>query len=118
MGPPPPRIPFHHRLLMGAGPRRALVYVIAAALVVLVGLFAARLSMPADPYGAVRVEQISHGAAGQGAQTERAQWDSEQGRGIMDVRESDGVVRRYYMESGGAKGMRVWGGDEVPEDER
>jgi hypothetical protein len=100
---------------MGAGPRRALVYVLAAALVVVAGLFAVRLARPPDPYGEVRVQQVS---IEDGAQTERAQWDSEQGRGVMDVRESDGVVRRYYMESDGGDGMRVWGGEEVsPEEE-
>lgn len=103
---------------MGAGLRRALVYVIAAGLVVLAGVWAVRLSMPPDPYSTVHVEEVSAGASARGAATERARWDSEEGRGVMDVRESDGVVRRYYMESDGGDGMRVWGGDEVPADER
>ena len=101
---------------MGAGPRRAFVYVLAAALVVIAGLFAVRLARPPDPYGTVRVAPIFGGAGGEGAQTERAQWDSREGRGVMDVRESDGVVRRYYMESDGGDGVRVWGGEEVPLD--
>ena len=108
-------MPFHYRLLMGAGPRRAVVYVLAAALVVVAGLFAVQLARPADPYGAVRVEQIS--GSRQDAETERAQWDSEQGRGFIDRRESDGVVRRYYMEDGSGSGVRIWGGDEVPKEE-
>lgn len=112
MGPPPPRIPFHHRLLMGAGPRRAVVYLIAAALTLIAGAFAVRLATPPDPYGAVRVEHVPRGAGAPGAQTEQVQWDAEHGRGILDVRESDGAVRRYYMEDDGG-GMRVWGGAEV-----
>jgi hypothetical protein len=104
---------------MGAGPRRAFVYLIAAALVVAAGMIAARLSMPADPYGSVRVQHLSEGASRPGARTEQVQWDSEQGRGVVDVREGDGVIRRYFMESDGGDGMRVWGGDEVqtPEGE-
>lgn len=99
--------------MMGAGPRRALVYLIAACLVVVAGLFAVRLARPPDPYGAVRVDRVSAGASRPGATTESVQWDSEQGRGVMDVREGDGAVRRYYMESEDGAGMRVWGGQEV-----
>jgi hypothetical protein len=107
----------YHRFLMGAGYRRAIVYLIAAALVVISGIFAVRLARPADPFGPVRVQQVSGSAAERGAQTEQVQWDAEKGRGILDVRESDGAVRRYYMEDSGGNRMRVWGGDEVePED--
>ncbi|MFW6156297.1 MAG: hypothetical protein ACOC7J_03170 [Armatimonadota bacterium] len=113
---PPPRIPLYHRLMMGAGLRRALVYVIAAVLIVVAGISAARLSMPADPYESVHVESASPGAARGDAQTEAVRWDSERGRGIVDVRESDGVVRRYYMENDRNDGMRVWGGEEAPAD--
>ena len=113
MGPPPPRIPLYHRLMMGAGLRRAMVYVIAAVLVVVAGFYATRLARPDDPYDAVRVEGVSPGSDQRGAQTEAVQWDSEHGRGMADVRESDGVVRRYYMQNDGGS-MRVWGGDEAP----
>jgi len=98
---------------MGAGPRRALVYLIAAALVIVAGGFAVRLASPPDPYGEVRVEPLSDGASRAGAHTERVQWDSKQGRGVVDVRESDGAVRRYYMENDGSDEMRVWGGGAV-----
>jgi hypothetical protein len=93
------------------------VYVIAAALVIVAGIFAVRLARPDDPYESVRVERVSEGASRPGARTERVQWDSERGRGVFDVREGDGVVRRYYMESDGADGMRVWGGEEVQPEE-
>ena len=103
--------------MMSAGPRRAVVYILAIALVIAVGLFAGRLARPADPYGAVRVERVSEGASQSGAQTERVEWDTETGRGVLDVRESDGAVRRYYMEDEGGDGMRVWGGDEIQPEE-
>lgn len=90
-----------------------MVYVIAAVLVIVAGFVAARLAMPSDPYGAVRVEGVPPGSAGATGQTEAMRWDAEQGRGVVDVRESDGVVRRYYMEDKGEEGMRVWGGVEV-----
>jgi len=113
MGPPPPRIPLYHRLMMGAGLRRAGVYVVAAVLVVVAGLFAAHLARPGDPYDSVRVEGVSPGATGGTAETRAVQWDSAHGRGVVDVQESDGVVRRYYMEDKGDGGTRVWGGTEV-----
>lgn len=103
---------------MGAGPRRALVYLIAAALVIIAGIAAVRLARPPDPYANVRVEQVPGGAAAAGSRTERVQWDSAEGRGVFDVRESDGVVRRYYMESDGDDGLRVWGGGEAPGEEQ
>lgn len=103
--------------MMGAGPRRALVYLITAALVVVAGIFAVRLASPSDPYGEVPVQHLSRGASGSGAQTEQVQWDSEQGRGVVDVRESDGAVRRYYLEDSDGDEMRVWGGDEVQPDQ-
>jgi len=113
MGPPPPRIPLYHRLLMGAGLRRATVYVIAAVLVIAAGFVAARLATPSDPYGEVRVEGVPPGSSGGSGRTEAMGWDAEQGRGVIDVRESDGVMRRYYMEDKGEEGVRVWGGVEV-----
>lgn len=89
------------------------MYLIAAALVVIAGTVAVRLARPADPYESIRVDTISDSAA----KTERVQWDSERGRGLVDVRESDGAVRRYYMENGGGAGVRVWGGAEVSPEE-
>jgi len=99
--------------MMGAGLRRAGVYVVAAVLVVVAGLFAARLARPADPHASVRVEGVSPGAAGGTAETRAVQWNSAHGRGVVGVLESDGVVRRYYMEDKGNGGTRVWGGTEV-----
>ncbi len=98
--------------MMGAAFRRAGVYVVAAVLVVVVGFFATRLAKPADPYASVRVEGVSSGASG-AAETRAVQWDSAHGRGVVDVQDSDGVVRRYYMEDKGNGGTRVWGGTEV-----
>jgi hypothetical protein len=103
--------------MMGAAPRRAFVYVLAAALVLVAGVYAVRLSLPDDPYSSVRVQEVPSAVAAEGAETERVQWDSSQGRGVMDVRGTDGEVRRYYMEGSGRNGMRVWGGGEVSEED-
>lgn len=96
--------------------RRAIVYVIACVLVIVAGLYAVRLARPDDPYGDIRIQGVSSGASEGDARTEAVRWDSEEGRGMVDVREGDGVVRRYYMESDGDDGVRVWGGDEAPEE--
>lgn len=98
---------------MGAGYRRAFVYVVAAALVIIAGVVAVHLARPADPFGPVRVERVGGDASQAGARTEQVQWDAEEGRGVLDVRESDGAVRRYYMEDSRGDGMRIWGGEEV-----
>lgn len=102
--------------MMGAGLRRAGVYVVAAILVVVAGLYAARWARPSDPYRSVEVIGLSSGGGDASAETKSVHWDSARGRGVVDVQESDGVVRRYYMESGSGGGTRVWGGAAV-EDE-
>jgi hypothetical protein len=99
--------------MMGAGLRRVIVYLIACALVLVVGVVAARLTLPADPYPEIHVEGDASGT-GAVAETEAVRWDNERGRGTIDVRERDGVVRRYYMEETGEHGMRMWGGQKAP----
>ncbi len=100
---------------MGAGIRRAAVYLIAGVLVVVAGLIAVRFAQPEDPYDDVAVQRV--GGSGENTRTEAVRWDSEQGRGMIDVRESDGVVRRYYMQSDDEGDMRVWGGREAPSED-
>ncbi|MFO8082389.1 MAG: hypothetical protein R6V07_19085 [Armatimonadota bacterium] len=90
---------------------------VAAALVIIAGMVAVHLARPPDPFGPVRVERVGGGASESGARTEQVQWDAEEGQGVLDVRESDGAVRRYYMEEGGGDGMRIWGGEEVDPDQ-
>ena len=93
----PPAPPAHHRMFAGAAARRASVYVSAAALVGVAGSAAARFATPGDPHGRIRVFG-SPASDRPAAEATRVEWDHEADRGAIDVRESDGVVRRYYME--------------------
>ncbi len=110
---PPPRHPTYIRLLQGAGARRILVYILAGVLVLVSGLTAVRLARPADPYDSVRVERLPGISGDETAETTNVRWDAETGRTSIDVRESDGVVRRYYLENEG-EGLHIWGGEEAP----
>ena len=111
---PPPRDLAHNRLWQGAGPRRALVYVLASVLVIGAGLVAVRMSMPEDPHARVQVERLP-GAAEDGATTTNVRYDPSTGTTSVDVRQPDGVVRRYYLEQEGGD-MRIRGGDLAPPD--
>jgi len=107
MGPPPGRRA-SSRFLRSARLRRWLVYALAAALVVIVGGWAARLAWPPDPYGEVHVETLP--GLMEGAETEGVRYDPETGRTWVDVRERDGRVRHYMIEQDG-EGPRVSGGE-------
>ncbi len=109
-------MPSYHRLMMGAGPRRAVVYVIAGLLTIVVGLVAAAFARPGGLHVAVPWSGASHDAGIRSAGT--VGLDSEHGRAIVDVEEHDGTVRRYYMEKTEDDRTRVWGGDLVETREK
>ncbi len=114
-----PPVPLEQsRLLSGTKLRRSLVYLIAAALVLLAGTMAVRMALPPDPNARVAVETLPGLANTADAETTAVKWDVETGRTAIDVRESDGAVRRYFLEPADGGGLRIWGGDEAPADRR
>lgn len=112
---PPPRDAAYNRLLQGAGPRRALVYALAAVLVTVAGVMAVRMAMPEDPHATVRVERLPGLGLDDAMETTGVRWDPDTGRTSIDVRERDGAVRRYFLQEEGGE-LRIWGGDVAPPD--
>lgn len=89
-----PQNPATARFLAGAHLRRVIVYAIAGVLIVAVALGAVRLATPPDSY---HVPTRSLPGAGPGAETTGVQWDRETGETTIEVRETDGTMRRYRV---------------------
>lgn len=111
----PPKEPALTRFAQGARLRRTMVYVLAAVLVTVAGVMAVEMSMPADPHASVRVEHLPGTRGGDAAETQDVRFDPGTGTTAIDVRHSDGVVRRYFLREHPGE-VRIWGGDMAPPD--
>ena len=86
------------RRVASARVRRALVYLLAAALIITAAVFGVRLASPPDPYGPIHVQRIPGVSSQEGAATTEVTYDAQDGRAAISVQEADGTVRRYYVE--------------------
>lgn len=91
--------------------RRALVYVIAAVLIIYAGLTAARLALPPDPYGPVRVESLPGYSGTSGAEPTKVTYDARSGHTFLELTEASGAIKRYRVGKE-TEGWRVY---EAPE---
>lgn len=107
----------HARWFRSARPRRIGIYLLAAVLVVVIGSWAARLARPPDPYGAITVTTLPGITDPENTQTTSVRWNPETGRTTIDVREPDGVVRRYVVQSENGE-LTIWGSAEAPPEGR
>lgn len=97
---PPPRVPQERwaRLLEGARLRRALVYVIAAVLIIYAGATAVRLALPPDPHGPVRVESLPGYSGASGGGPTKVTYDAQTGHTFLETTDANGASRRYRVE--------------------
>lgn len=86
------------RLVASARARRAIVYLLTAALIVTAAVFGVRLALPPDPYAPVHVQRVPGVSSQEGAATTEVTYDAESERAAVSVQEADGTIRRYYVE--------------------
>ena len=103
-----------HKLVASARSRRALVYVLAAALVVAAALGGVRLASPPDPHARVRVQRLPGAPSDGGRTTTEVTHDLKTNRTAIDVRQPDGTVTRYYVDE--SEGQ--WQVEAAPETSR
>jgi hypothetical protein len=102
------------RLFAGARVRKALVYLLAAALALTAAFVGVKLATPPDPYGPIRVERLP-GAESQEDQAKiEVSYDAETDRTTISRRSPDGTVRRYRVN----KSDGEWRIEAEPETER
>jgi len=91
------------RLVASARLRRALIYLLAAALVITAASVGVRLGLPPDPYAPVRVQRLPGALSQEGQTTTQVTYDAQTKRTAIEVRQPDGTVRRYHVIKSGSQ---------------
>lgn len=94
--------------------RRALVYLLAAALALTAALVGVRLATPPDPYGPIRVERLPGAESQEDQARTEVSYDAETDRTTIRVQSPDGTVKRYRVN----KSDEQWRIEAEPETER